>query len=248
MKWKNFDWKKRREPVVPDWTRRQSIVSTCLKAVSVLTLIVPYGPMRSSAAESSDVSPDDALKRLVEGNARFVAANPVRLEGETLIQRRAELVDGQKPFAILVSCSDSRVPPELIFDQGLGDMFVVRTAGEVVDSIGLGSIEYGVEHLGASLIVVLGHARCGAVSAAVSGAAEPGQISAVLKAIQPAVAEVKGKSGDQVDNAVRAQARVVARRLGGEDPVLAPRVQSKKLKIVAAYYDLGTGRVEFLKP
>src|ERR1043165_1234695 len=127
-------------------------------------------------SEPSSISGPDALKRLLDGNARFVAGKSTEPQGVALVERRAALTKDQKPFAIIVSCSDSRVPPELIFDVGLGDIFVVRTAGEVVDNIDTGSIEYAVEHLGVSLIVVLGHERCGAVSAAVSGGNESGHI------------------------------------------------------------------------
>jgi carbonic anhydrase len=123
---------------------------------------------------------------------------------------------------------------------------VVRTAGEVADAVALGSIEYAVEHLGSPLVAVLGHERCGAVFAAVAGAKEPGHIAAVLRAIEPAVKQTKGKPGDPVENAVRAQAIDVARQLQDAKPILAERVQSGKLKIVAARYDLNSGKVELL--
>lgn len=139
------------------------------------------------------------------------------------------------------------MPPELVFDVTLGDIFVVRTAGEVVDAVALGSIEYAIEHLRTRLIVVLGHQRCGAVSAAVSGATENGDISGVLKAILPAVEETKGQSGDPTDNAVRANARDIAKHLQSAVPIIAPRVQTQEVKIVAAYYSLDTGQVELLK-
>ena len=146
-----------------------------------------------------------------------------------------------------MSCSDSRVPPELVFDVSLGDIFVVRTAGEVVDDVVVGSIEYALEHLGTRLIVVLGHQRCGAVSAAVSGATETGDIPDVLKAILPAVEETKNQPGDRIDNAVRANAREIAKRLQSIGPIIPPRVQSGEVKIVAAYYSLDTGEIELLK-
>jgi carbonic anhydrase len=138
------------------------------------------------------------------------------------------------------------VPPELIFDVTLGDIFVVRTAGEVVDAVALGSIEYAIEHLGTRLIVVFGHQRCGAVSAAVSGAKETGDIPDVLKAILPAVVETKAQSGDPIENAVRANALDIAKRLQSTGPIIPPRVQSEEVKVVAAYYSLETGHVELL--
>jgi carbonic anhydrase len=139
------------------------------------------------------------------------------------------------------------VPPELAFDVTLGDIFVVRTAGEVVDAVALGSIEYAIEHLGTRLIVVLGHQRCGAVSAAVSGATETGDIPDVLKAILPAVEETKGQSGDPIDNAVRTTARDIAKRLQSTGPIIQPLVQTEEVKIVPAYYSLDTGQIELLK-
>ena len=149
----------------------------------------------ANASEPTSVNTDDALKRLLDGNARFVAGKSDELNGSKLIERRAALTKDQKPFAVIVSCSDSRVPPEFVFNVGLGDIFVIRTAGEVVDTIALGSIEYAVEHLGSSLIVVLGHQQCGAVAAAVSGANETGKIPDVLKAIAPQWRKQKANPG-----------------------------------------------------
>jgi len=201
----------------------------------------------SMAGESTGVGADDALSRLLNGDKRFVAGRSEEPHGAALIERRHALVKDQKPFAVILSCSDSRVPPELVFDVSLGDLFVVRTAGEVVDAVAVGSIEYAIEHLGTHLIVVLGHQRCGAVSAAVSGATETGEIPDVLKAILPAVEETKGQSGDPIENAVRANARDIAKRLQSSGPIIAPRVQSGEVKIVAAYYSLDTGQIELLK-
>ena len=201
----------------------------------------------SLASDSGSVSADDALHQLSTGDKRFVAGKSEEPHGAALVERRHTLAKDQKPFAVIVSCSDSRVPPELVFDVTLGDIFVVRTAGEVVDSVALGSIEYAVEHLGTRLIVVMGHQRCGAVSAAVSGATDTGDIPNVLKAILPAVEETKGQPGDRIDNAVRADARDIAKRLQNAGPIIAPLVQKGEVKIVAAYYSLDTGEVEFLK-
>lgn len=199
------------------------------------------------ASESSGVGADEALNRLLNGDKRFVAGKSEEPHGAALIERRHDLAKDQKPFAVILSCSDSRVPPELVFDVTLGDIFVVRTAGEVVDEVVVGSIEYAIEHLGTHLIVVLGHQRCGAVSAAVSGAKETGDIPDLLKAILPAVEETKDQSGDHIDNAVRVNARDIAERLQTSGPIITPRVQSGEVKIVAAYYSLDTGQVELLK-
>ena len=201
----------------------------------------------SMAGEPAAVGADEALSRLLNGDKRFVAGKSNEPTGAALVERRHTLAKEQKPFAVIVGCSDSRVPPEFVFDVTLGDTFVVRTAGEVVDAVALGSIEYAIEHLGTRLIVVLGHQRCGAVSAAVSGAAETGDIPDVLKAILPAVEETKAQAGDPIDNAVRANARDVAKHLQSASPIIAPLVKSGEVKIVAAYYSLDTGQVELLK-
>src|SRR5262249_5592987 len=149
----------------------------------------------------------------------------------------------QAPFAVIVSCSDSRVGPELVFDQGLGDLFVIRTAGEVLDDPGLGSIEYAVDHLHVPLVVVLGHERCGAVSAALEGGTAPGHIASLVTAIQPAVKASHGEPGDPLDNAVHTNVRDVVRRLKGAGPILSEAVHAGALKILGAYYDLDTGVV-----
>jgi carbonic anhydrase len=184
------------------------------------------------------------MQQLMDGNQRFVAGH-TRPRGDES-RRRQELATSQKPIAVVVSCSDSRVPPELVFDQDLGDVFVIRTAGQVVGDLELGSIEYAVEHLGTPLIVVLGHERCGAVTAAVKGGEAEGHIPAIVKAIEPAVAESKGEPGDAVDNAVRANVRDVVRKLRSTDPILSHFVHDGKVKIVGGRYDLDTGQVELL--
>ncbi|MEI6033014.1 MAG: carbonic anhydrase [Verrucomicrobiae bacterium] len=209
-------------------------------------LFLLSGSGSSFASDPAGVTADQALRQLELGNRRFVGG---RLSGATpasIAEARRKVAQGQKPFAVIVGCSDSRVGPEVIFDQKLGDIFVVRTAGEVVDPVGLGSIEYAIARLGAPLVVVLGHERCGAVSAAVAGGKEPGHIGAVLKAIQPAVRATKGRAGDPVENAVRFQALHVAAQLEASGPILKAAVQSGKLKIVVARYDLDSGKVSLL--
>jgi carbonic anhydrase len=216
-------------------------------ATRLIALAFFFGIVDSSfAGEPPQVSPEEALKRLMEGNARFVAGRMTRVAPEDVASARHNVATGQRPFAVIVGCSDSRVSPEIVFDEGLGDIFVIRTAGEVVDDAALGSIEYAVEHLGSQLIVVLGHQRCGAVSAAVAGEDAPRHIATLLKAIEPAVEQTKGEPGDPVENAVHAQAINVAKQLRQAEPILAERVRSGKLKIVAARYDLDTGKVEVL--
>ncbi|MFO1498353.1 MAG: carbonic anhydrase [Verrucomicrobiota bacterium] len=190
-------------------------------------------------------SGEQALARLAEGNERYVTNGAVH--PRQTAERRAEVVKGQEPCAIVLTCADSRVCPEVVFDQGLGDLFVLRNAGNVLDDHTIGSIEYAVEHLHTPLIVVMGHEKCGAVSAAVAGGHAPGRIHSIVEAIEPAIEESRSQPGDRVDNAVRANARRMAAIIGRLQPILQGAIQSGKVKIVAARYDLGSGRVEILK-
>jgi carbonic anhydrase len=157
--------------------------------------------------------------------------------------RRAEVAGGQHPFAIVVGCADSRVPPEAIFSQGIGDLFVIRVAGNVIDDDMLGSIEDAVEDFGVPLVVVLGHERCGAVQAALSTEPVPGHVDAVVRRIRPAMARAWQQPGDLLDNAVRAN---VAASVHASAPTVAPLVQKGRVKVVGARYDLDTGAVQFL--
>lgn len=189
-------------------------------------------------------APPDGVQRLIEGNRRWASGAPTHPQQSAA--RRAQVAEAQQPFAVIVSCADSRVPPELVFDQGVGDLFVVRAAGEVVDAVALGSIEFAVANLGASVIVVLGHERCGAVDAALNGADVPGQIAALLAAITPNLSRAHGGGAEALDAAVRDQVHAVVRQLRGAGPVLAPRVQDGSLRVVGAVYDLDTAQVTLL--
>jgi len=187
---------------------------------------------------------DQALARLQAGNARFVSGqmtHPHQTPG-----RRNELIRSQQPFATVLTCSDSRVPPEILFDQGLGDIFVIRNAGNIADEIVLGSIEYAAAHLHTPLILVLGHAKCGAVAATASGAQLDGHLPAIAAAIQPAVVKAKTMPGDLVDNAVRENAKLVAKQIETSMPILAPLVAAGTLKVLPARYDFATGKVDVL--
>jgi len=196
----------------------------------------------TQAAEPSNVSAEEAIERLKVGNERFAAGKATHDHQQP--DRRDEVAKAQKPFAIIVCCSDSRVGPEIVFDQGLGDIFVLRTAGNVIDDVGQGTIEYAVEHFGTQLIVVLGHSQCGAVSAAVSGGEIHGHVRAVVEAIKPAVEKVKGLPGDPVQNAVWANVREDVKQLESDSPVLSDRIKAGKLKIVGACYGLDSGQVK----
>ena len=192
--------------------------------------------------EASSVAPDAALAKLTEGNKRF--ADSKVSTGKPTAARRAETAQTQHPFAIIVGCADSRTSPEIVFDQNLGDLFVVRTAGNLVDDYALGTIEYGVEHLGARLVVVLGHQRCGAVKAALESESAPGHINALVRDIQPAVKAVKNKQGDALANAAHENALEVAEKIRKNVEV---GELSSQIRVMSGYYNLDTGKVEWDK-
>jgi len=194
---------------------------------------------------NAQVAPAEALKLLQEGNERFVAGKSIRPRQD--INRVKEVSASQKPFAIVVGCSDSRVPNEIIFDQGVGDLFIVRTAGQVSTNASWGSIEFAEEVLGAKLIVVLGHTKCGAVAAAVNVPEVPGHIVTLINAIKPAATKVMGMPGDPVENAIRENVRMEVNELRQLEPVLAKRIKEGKIKIVGGVYNLETGKVEWLE-
>ena len=209
-------------------------------------------PRRALAADPvphTSLTPAQALQRMKDGNEQFQLEAPFLTEQGR--QRRIELARGQSPFCILVGCSDSRVPPELLFGRGLGELFIVRNAGNTVDTAALGSVEYGVGVLGVPLIVVLGHESCGAVSAAVDvvrkNATFPGVIGEMIQPIIPAVLSVREQGGDLLDNAVRANARRVATRLQTQSQVIQGAAASGKVKVVAAYYALQEGHVTWME-
>jgi carbonic anhydrase len=186
----------------------------------------------------------EALQKLIEGNKRFSSSKQSHPNQNK--ERRQELVKGQKPFAIIVGCSDSRIPPEIIFDQGLGDLFVIRVAGNIVDDVALGSIEYAVDHLGAQVIVVLGHSKCGAVTATVQGGAFHGHVESIVKAIKPAISEAKNLPGDLTDNTIKANATHVASQIQSSQPILSELARLDKIAVVSAYYDIESGEVHIL--
>lgn len=184
------------------------------------------------------------LDRLMEGNQRYVNSSTV-CHTDWSAKRSAQ-AQGQAPFAVIVSCSDSRVPPEIIFDQALGDLFVVRVAGNVVDDFAIGSIEFGVSVLGANLVLVLGHSSCGAVDGALKGLHFDNHIQEVLNAIQPAIKNLNKDSANALEQAIKSNVVHVEGILRNSKPVLAQLLQQGKLKIVGGYYDLSSGKVEFL--
>ena len=216
-------------------------VSAMLIGVMVL---VSFGVAASAAEKGVAVTGEAARQALIDGNKRYADAK--LSHPNQAAERRAEVAKGQHPFAAIVSCSDSRVPPEVIFDQGLGDLFVIRLAGNILDDAALGSLEYAVEHLGVKHILVLGHERCGAVDATVKGGEAPGHIGSLVKAIQPAVDKVKNQPGDLLDNAVRANVAMVVQQLKSSGPILEEFVKKGELTIDGARYDLDDGVVAIL--
>lgn len=188
---------------------------------------------------------EEALKILKEGNQRFVSGN--LLHPNHCEESRQNLANGQEPIATILSCADSRVPPVDIFDQGLGDLFVVRVAGNIIGDHALGSIEYAVKHLHTPLVIVMGHSSCGAVSAVASGAHLEGHIATLGPAIQAAIKKVEANEGDLVSNASRELARQIARRIAESEPIIADLHKSGAVKIVPAFYELQSGRVLFLE-
>lgn len=211
-----------------------------------------WGALALASGGGSGITADEALQKLLDGNKRYVEA---QMTSNKLcdVSARGALAKSQKPYAIVLSCSDSRVPPEIVFDKGLGEIFVVRVAGNVPDPVVLGSIEYAAEHLGSPLIMVLGHERCGAVTAAVDAKGKPeGNIGAIIKSIIPAVKqakqEAKGKDKTElVETAINDNVKLVTANLTKQSTVLKHLVKEGKIRIVSAKYDLDDGKVTLLE-
>ncbi len=237
---------------LPQPTRREFVGFSGLIA-SGLVVAAESAAGRSAGSEpaekrSAPAGPDEVLRKLLEGNKRFMKG------GTTAPRRKPEdftkLAEGQTPLAIIVGCADSRVPPEILFDQGVGDLFVVRVAGNVVSGAGAtvkGSIEYAVAELNVSLVMVLGHTQCGAVKAAAKHIGDddalPGAIAELVSAIKPAVVKAKGQTGDALENAIKANVGIGVERLKSLEPILAGPVKKGRVKVVGGVYDLRTGGV-----
>jgi carbonic anhydrase len=203
----------------------------------------------AAGGPTTSVTADQALANLKSGNEKFIKAPEVC--SADLAKSRMALANSQTPWATIVSCSDSRVPPELLFGGlGLGEVFVARNAGNMVDTATMGTIEYGAAVLGVPLIVVLGHERCGAVVAACEVVSKkatfPGSIGPMVKAIVPAAIAVKNQPGDFVDNTVRESAKRTAVQVATKSKIVADLIKSGKVKVVAARYDLDEGRIDYL--
>jgi carbonic anhydrase len=229
--------------------RNQPTAFAVLSATFILTLVaLLYG---APPSRSKPVTADEALRDLMDGNARFA-------KGEATSPRRKpadfRAVSGtQTPTAVVIACADSRVSPELLFDAGIGEVFVIRVAGNVVEGAGAavkGSIEYAIAELNVPLVVVLGHTNCGAVKAAVQHIDQkdslPGSINGLVELIKPAVSKVQGEPGDLYENVTRANVGAGVERLKSLQPIIAPRVEAGSVKVVGGVYDLKTGKVQLV--
>ncbi len=236
-------------------TRREVMSAAALGVAGAAATPLASGASAASAAPDVAVAappsltPDQALEALKRGNREFLSGRPVRQDGDG--RRRLEIARAQHPIAVLVSCSDSRVPPELLFGRGLGELFIIRNAGNTIDTVAMGSLEYAVAELNVPLVVVMGHERCGAVAAAVSvveeGAKFPGSIGQMVEPIIPAVLDAR-RSGpsDLLDASVRANvSRTVARLRQFSEPMVLDRLRQRRLRVVGARYDLDDGTVDF---
>ncbi len=187
---------------------------------------------------------NNTIKKLLEGNQRYITGGA--LHPNQSFEHRLELAEGQKPIAAILTCADSRVSPEIIFDQGLGDLFVLRVAGNVINDLFVGSLEYAVEHLNVSLLMVLGHSECGAVDATVKGGQPPGHINSLVQAIKPALDRLKKQSPDWVNIVAKENVKIGVERLRISDPILTARYEEGNIDIVGAFYNIKSGKVSLI--
>jgi len=225
-----------------------SLLGAGLASLPYLSADVASGAtLTATELESPFVTSSEALRKLLQGNLRFQYGNVIRPDQTS--DRRTEVARGQSPFATIFSCVDSRVPPEMIFDQGLGDLFVIRTAAHVLDNAALGSLEFGVAELHIPLLMILGHERCGAVTATINAIDNkeeaPGSIQTLVDYIRPAVLAAQGTGANRLDSAVRNNSRRTLQELL-RSKILKNAVVGGQLRIVAARYDLDTGAVTLL--
>jgi carbonic anhydrase len=226
-------------PTRPRHVSRRGFLASSA-GVALATAAIATLASRPAWAQTT-LAPDAALAQLMDGNARFVAGRLTSFDDDLAILKRST-VEKQEPFAAVLSCADSRVPVELVFDQSIGHVFVARVAGNICTPEIIASLEYGAAVLGTAVIMVLGHGGCGAVKATMSGKPVPGQISALYAPIRPAVE----RAGSDLDAAIKANAQIQADLLRTASPVIADLVAAAKLKVVAGFYDLATGQVSLL--
>lgn len=225
------------------FTRRQ-LLRTGLTAATAATFLAGGLDLAlpTEARAQSNLTPDAALADLMEGNKRFTSGKMTAYEHDLAILKQ-HTEEKQEPFAAVLSCADSRVPVELVFDQTIGHIFVTRVAGNVITPEIIGSLEYGAAVLGTKVILVMGHSNCGAVKATMQGKEVPGQISSLFPHIQPGV----DQGGDNLAAATKANAQVQARLLRESSTVIAGMVKAGTVKVLPSYYDLGTGAVTLLE-
>jgi carbonic anhydrase len=236
----------------PGLSRRHFLKITGVAAGSGLGAVPPMATGQDAgAANTPRFNPDQALRELLAGNQRFVDGKPTA-PGRTPAEFR-QLAAGQSPFAAIIGCADSRVAPEILFDVGKGDIFVVRVAGNLVSGAGaavLGSVEYAVAELSVPLILILGHGNCGAVKSAMQHIdardSLPGAINGLVELIKPAVAQSMADPGDPLDNAIRRNVHLGVEHLTRLEPIIAPRVKEGKVRIAGGVYDLQTGKVNLV--
>jgi carbonic anhydrase len=224
-----------------DPSRRTFLQMALTGTVTGLAAVAGIGFSGGQALAQSQLSPDAAMQELMDGNRRFMSGRLTSFDQDLAILKQ-NTIDKQEPFAAVLSCADSRVPVELIFDQSIGHIFVTRVAGNFVTPEIIASLEYGAAVLGTKVIVVMGHAGCGAVKATIQAKTVPGQISALYQHIQPAV----DQAGANVEAATKANAKIQAALLRVSSTVIADLVKENKLKVVAAYYDLANGGANIL--
>ncbi|MFM7577297.1 MAG: carbonic anhydrase [Microcystaceae cyanobacterium] len=235
------------QPSIPNLMNRRNLIQyggtfigTSLMA-TVLGNHLVNPPIAS--AQNKDVTPEQALTKLIEGNNRFV--NQKRTNRNQNIERLVEVAQGQAPFAAILGCADSRVPGEIVFDQGLGDLFVCRIAGNIATAEEIGSLEFGTLVLGAKVIMVMGHERCGAVQAAIKGGELPGQVGSLIKSIDIGNVPPKSEVSGDLDKAAKANVLHQVETLK-KSPILTELIAKNQLQIVGAYYDLDTGKVSLI--
>lgn len=228
-----------------------------MRSVLALSVLLNAQVAFSSEHEAAKAPSPPALQLLLDGNKQFAQKGEVKhLDNMVSVQRRTELALGQKPFAVVIACSDSRVAPELLFDKGLGEIFVVRVAGNIVGPHELGSIEYAVEHLGVKFVMVLGHERCGAVTATydahLAGSKVEGNIGSLVASIDPAVTATlshgaTGQKGELIEKCTLENIRLVAEEIEARSPIMKESVEKGNVQLVKAYYDLDDGTVTIIK-
>jgi carbonic anhydrase len=235
------------KPSIPNLINRRSLIQYGGTFIGTSLMATVLGNQLMNApvaqAQNQDITPEQALAKLLEGNDRFVTQK--RTSRNQSKERLVEVAKGQEPFAAILGCADSRVPGEIVFDQGLGDLFVCRIAGNIATPEEIGSLEFGTMVLGAKVIVVMGHKRCGAVKAAIKGGELPGQIGSLIKSINIGDVPAQSEVASDLDKAAKANVMSQVATLK-KSPILSDLIAKNQLKIVGAYYDLDTGKVSLV--